>query len=339
MTDSSHPRCTRRYGIYAAGGIVWRPAPEPVGFEILVVHRPKYDDWSFPKGKLESDEMLPAAAVREIAEETGYQVCLGSRLAVTNYPVDGIDKQVTYWLAVPRDTPALRARPHVHPASKKEIDEVRWVGIDQAAQLLTQEFDRGLARRAGQLLAAGWGCSAPVVLFRHAKAKAREDWAGDDALRPLRKKGCRQARDMVPVLAAFGVSRVVTSPWKRAALSVEPYLEATGIAAEYTAALSEAGFASHPETAQALLSACVSQGLMSSGVVICSHRPVLESLVAQIQQTAGESFRGKREANWSPLGLAEIMVSHFGYSQAGEAKLLGMERYLPLAPLEQELSG
>lgn len=334
MIDSFHPGCTRRYGIYAAGGIVWRPALGGTGFEILVVHRPKYDDWSFPKGKLEPGEMLPAAAVREIAEETGYQVCLGSRLAVTDYPVDGIDKQVTYWLATLCDTPALRARPAVHPASKKEIDEVRWVGIEQASRLLTQEFDRGLARHAGQLLTSGWNRSAPVVLFRHAKARNREKWIGDDALRPLRKKGYRQARDMVAVLTAFGVSRVVTSPWKRAALTVDPYLEATGITAEYTAALSEAGFAAHPEAALSLLSACVSHGFMSGGVVICSHRPVLEPLVAQIQQAADEDFRGKREANWNPLGLAEIMVAHFGYPEDGDEKLLGIERYLPLAPLD-----
>lgn len=122
--------------IEAAGGIVVRPGSrgEP---EVLVVHRPKYDDWSLPKGKLDPGETFEQAAVREVEEETGWQAELGSELPTVRYrDRDGRDKTVRYWLMTPTGYAGF--------TPNDEIDEVRWIRPDEAARLLTYDADRRL---------------------------------------------------------------------------------------------------------------------------------------------------------------------------------------------------
>ena len=111
----------------AAGALVWREKSGDL--QVLLVHRPRYDDWSFPKGKLESGESLCACAVREVAEETGVQVRLEQPLGTTGYRLDdGTRKEVRYWAAreLDRGSPALAARGRIPRASRSEIDGVRW---------------------------------------------------------------------------------------------------------------------------------------------------------------------------------------------------------------------
>src|SRR6185295_16294214 len=115
--------------IHAAGGIIWRPRrPRKASdrnrdrVEVLLVHRPSYDDWTFPKGKPDRGESLPATAVREIEEETGYPVRLGHPLPETLYRVKGGMKRVSYWVARPVGKPTKFK-------ANNEIDEVRWVGV------------------------------------------------------------------------------------------------------------------------------------------------------------------------------------------------------------------
>jgi len=134
--------------VEAAGGIVLRG--EPGAREVLVVHRPKYDDWSLPKGKLEAAETHEAAAVREVAEETGWRCALDDELPDVRYTDrNGRPKHVRYWSMTPerfeRFTP------------NAEIDEARWISLDEAATLLSYDADRQLLGtiRAGQDRADG----------------------------------------------------------------------------------------------------------------------------------------------------------------------------------------
>lgn len=128
--------------VRAGGGVVWRRAPrtgdrvgtDPEdGVEVLLVHRPRYDDWSFPKGKLDKDEKYRDGAVREVHEETGLEVELGPELDSARY-VDGCGrpKKVRYWAMTVRDG---AFRPN------DEVDRVVWVAIDKAAARLTYAFD------------------------------------------------------------------------------------------------------------------------------------------------------------------------------------------------------
>ena len=102
--------------------------------KVLLVHRPEYDDWSFPKGKLEDGESWEEGALREVEEETGLRCELGAEAGRTNYAVDAGPKEVRYY----RMTCDGDAR------AQNEVDEVRWVALAEARDLLTYEYDRQL---------------------------------------------------------------------------------------------------------------------------------------------------------------------------------------------------
>ena len=102
------------------------------------MHRPKYDDWSFPKGKLERDESWEEAAIREVEEETGLRCSVGAFVGSTRYDVLQGPKEVRYY----------RMTGDGEANAQNEVDEVRWVPIDAAADLLTQEHDRELLERS-----------------------------------------------------------------------------------------------------------------------------------------------------------------------------------------------
>jgi 8-oxo-dGTP diphosphatase len=118
--------------VRAAGGVVWRSVEGAV--EVVVVHRPRYDDWSLPKGKLERGESFEDAAVREVEEETGIIAELGDELPVITYwDRNGRPKVVRYWAMTPR-----RATPFV---ANHEVDDVRWQAVDEARAKLTYDTD------------------------------------------------------------------------------------------------------------------------------------------------------------------------------------------------------
>ena len=246
----------------AAGVVVWRP-----GREVLVVHRPRYDDWSFPKGKLDPGEAAPVAAVREVLEETGVRVSLGPPLPEQSYAVGAGRKVVHYWVGWPVDgDDDVSAY-----VPNDEIDAVAWVPLDEALGRLSYPRDR-------EILAAAleWRRrTRALVVLRHAKACSRKAWDGDDRDRPLEPLGHEQAHGLVPLLGAWDVTRVVTSSSARCVQTVAPYAEATARKVRTTRALSE-------EDATDAAVGEVVAGLLErrSGAVLCTHRPVLPAALA-----------------------------------------------------------
>jgi 8-oxo-dGTP diphosphatase len=135
---------SKKPDVRAAGGLVWRSAvvADPSGttgssVEVVLIHRPRYDDWSFPKGKLDRGESWAEAAVREVEEETGLRCELGDELPPARY-IDGKGrlKEVRYWI--------MRAVGLTSWAPNHEVDRRRWVAVEEAAELLTYEHDRVL---------------------------------------------------------------------------------------------------------------------------------------------------------------------------------------------------
>jgi 8-oxo-dGTP diphosphatase len=121
--------------VHAAGCVLWRRSPRSPGLELCLVHRPKYDDWSHPKGKLKPGEDSLAGALREVAEETGYAAVPGAELPTVRYLAAGRPKVVRYWAA----TAATGAF-----TPSDEVDRILWLAPDAARVVLTQPRDRTL---------------------------------------------------------------------------------------------------------------------------------------------------------------------------------------------------
>jgi 8-oxo-(d)GTP phosphatase len=252
-------RATRE--IQAAGVVVFRP-----GREVLVVHRPKYDDWSFPKGKLDRGEIPPVAAVREVEEETGLRVGLQRPLRPQRYPIRDGRKLVHYWVGrvVPNSDDDVSDY-----VREGEIDQVRWLPIDVALKQLTYPRDRATLREALEVRKR----TTALIVLRHAESWSRRAWHADDRRRPLIVHGRKQAQDLVPLLAAYDVRRVVTSSSTRCVETITPYVDQVGVPWQATATLSEEGATT---VGVRDLVVRLAETLRSVGsTVVCSHRPVL----------------------------------------------------------------
>lgn len=257
-----------RSAVRAAGAVVTRP-----GREVLLVHRPRYDDWSFPKGKVDRGEHVVAAAVREVGEETGLRVALGVPLASQHYRVrarHGVRaKTVHYWGArvLGSGEPDGGCVDDVSTYQRPgEIDRVAWVSCEKARTLLTYPHDRdtldeafGAPRRTGVL-----------IVLRHGESRARSRWRGPDQLRPLLARGQDQARRWVAPLRAYAPDTVVTSPSVRCRDTVLPYVDAAAVGLAEHPELSEEG--AGPKKVQRLLATLLTE---RRRVLLCTHRPVL----------------------------------------------------------------
>ncbi|MGL4172933.1 MAG: NUDIX hydrolase [Actinomycetota bacterium] len=293
-------------------------------FEVAVVHRPKYDDWSWPKGKLDPGETWPVAAVRETREEIGFVVQLGRTLPQVSYRVrEGAEmrpKVVRYWAAQVADLVDRRSLPR-----PEEVDEIRWLRPAAAARLLTQTRDQApleslmLAWRSGR--AQTW----PLVLIRHARAVPRKRWRGpDDADRPLNDAGRRQAALLVPLLQAFGPNRVLSSGAVRCIDTVRPFARIVRLGVRSNESLSECGCAADPDQARALITRVFSRG---KGVAICTHRPVLPVLIRRLAEAAdGERREVLRESSGPGLVKGEVLVAHV-HGAGDSARIVDVERH------------
>lgn len=268
--------------IRAAGAVVLR---ERDGVqEVLLIHRQRHDDWSLPKGKAIPDELRPATAVREVREETGVLVELGVRLKSIKYKVgNGSLKTVDYW----------RARPiaqFYHPPDR-EVDEARWVSIEAARTMLTYDDEFPLIKQALQEPE-----TTALLLVRHGKAMLRKHWSGDDQSRRLAGRGRRQAVELIPLLEAYGVSRLVSSPAVRCYETLTPYREYKGIETETIDLLTEEEGTRDPDGVAAIVRELADD--IAEPTALCGHRPVLPTM------QEGLGLKPK------PMVVAEVTVVH-----------------------------
>lgn len=252
--------------VRAAGVVAFRP-----GRRVLLVHRPKYDDWSFPKGKLDRGEHATAAAVREVAEETGLHVRLCLPLHDQHYRVEVGRKTVHYWTGrVVGDDDVSGYRPN------HEVDDVRWVPVDEATDLLTYDHDRAtLAEAVPQRRR-----TQALVVLRHSRARSRRAWRRDDAERPLLRAGEMQAERLVPLLAAYDVTQLVSSTSRRCLQTLEPFAGTTGWELQTRRRLSEEG--ASPVGVRKVVDDVLEQVDGGANAVICTHRPVLPEVFAAL---------------------------------------------------------
>jgi len=255
--------------IAAAGAVVWRPGRGSV--EVAVVHRPRYDDWSLPKGKLDPHESIREAAWREVAEETGAHVALGRFLTRTRYRVGPDRKVVDYFAAryvsgsfVPND----------------EVDELRWLPVDEAATVL--DYDREVLTAFTELPAD----LTTLLLVRHAKAGSRAQWEDADELRPLSANGRKQLDGVRAVARVCGADRVFSAPLVRCVQTVQPVADDLGTRVVEEELVSEKAYEGNAEEAVNRVLDIVADG----GVpVICSQGGVIPDLVSRLANRSGRA--------------------------------------------------
>ncbi|NVI88439.1 NUDIX hydrolase [Actinomadura sp. BRA 177] len=250
--------------IRAAGAVLWRDGPE-----FALIHRPRYDDWSFPKGKVDPGEHVLRAAVREIEEETGIVARLGRRLPTSTYPIGERTKQVDYWTARPVASSAF--------TPNSEVDELVWLPTAEAEARLSYRHDVDLLHE----FLRGPSRTSPLVILRHASAGEKHEWREADALRPLDAPGRREAAALAGLLHAYGPLRVISSATARCLETVLPYarLARTSIVTDAAFTVGDTG----PEQAvERLLS------LTGAPTVVCTHGEIVSELVTGLCKELGE---------------------------------------------------
>jgi 8-oxo-(d)GTP phosphatase len=295
----------------AAGAAIWRPAAEPGtgDAEVLLVHRPKYDDWSLPKGKSEPDEHILLTAVREVWEETRVRPVLGPRLPTVEYISWGRPKHVSYWSSFSDGHEA---------APGHEIDAVSWLPLAQARAQLADTHD-------DPVISALRPCeTVPLILIRHASAGRKADWPDEDESRPLDAQGVADAHTLAGLLACFApAARVISSPALRCTDTVRPFAAAFGGTVEAEACLSPYGrsalSSSRTDQADALRRLLAALVADRRPAVLCLHRENLPDVLAVACSALGAAVAVPADPS---LPMGGFWVAH-----AATGKLAGLERY------------
>lgn len=328
--SGQHQRLVR-----AAGAVVWRPLDSAnlkpgaslraEDLEVLVVHRPRYHDWSWPKGKAELNEPIISAAVREVEEEAQLPVTLGLPMTRQRYRLgSGQIKEVYYWSGSQLlEGPALGVRPVVVPAPTREIDSSQWHHPVRARQLLTRRGDRRLLDELVLMGEAGQLSAQTIVLLRNAKSSHEGSWPGSSRDRPLSRLGTMQAVDVIPQLSAFGIEKVITTPWRRGMQTVMPYVSLSGAQMRVENALAADVVATDRTGAQRLAEELVRDG--GAPTALCANNVAISAL---LDVFIGEHGRHRFAQVFQPkatLGTAEMFVIHL--VRGAGASVTSIERH------------
>jgi phosphohistidine phosphatase SixA/8-oxo-dGTP pyrophosphatase MutT (NUDIX family) len=293
--------------VRAAGVVVLRPGAE--GPEVLVIHRNLRADWSLPKGKVEPGEHPLVTAVRECDEESGVVPILGVPLERQEYVALGEPKIVDYWAATVGADEGF--------APDEEVDEVHWLPPHEAAERMTYPRDGDLVRQA----VAGLP-TTPLILLRHTQAMKRADFKGKiDTERPLSGKGRSQAKALMPMLAAYGIEAVHSSDAQRCRETVKRYAKSIDATISAEQSLSEEGHAERPKRAARRMRELLAD---PRPIVVCSHRPVLPTLVEAIAELPGaEDYTVDAKL---PPGGFWVIHRHFT-PETAEVRVVAVERH------------
>jgi 8-oxo-dGTP diphosphatase len=255
--------------VLAAGGVLWRR--DPLDPEVALVHRPKYDDWSLPKGKAKAGEHLLVTALREMTEETGYHPRIGPHLMTVRYRVNSgnhsSNKVVTYW--------SMRCAGGSFLASN-EVDQMQWLPLDKARRRLTSASDRAVldtfryTRRDTELL----------LLVRHGAtvAPGRRPKRRPEGQR-LNHSGRDQAASLVPILEGLGVTDLLSADLAACVDMLAPFAAATGLTVRREAQLTHAGFAGNERDVADRVRRDASSG---QALAVCGEQRVITGLLSAL---------------------------------------------------------
>ena len=250
--------------IKGAGVLLWRESM-PLSLEVGLVHRPKYDDWSFPKGGVESGENLIQTAFRECLEETGISPLFGPYLGESKYVESGQSKIIQYWMGRAEDE-SLVFTPN------SEVDQLVWMSVKEARHFLSYESDRELLARFIKLERH----VKTLAFLRHGKAVKRTDWFGEDSDRPLAHQGELQVAKLYSAMKPFGIEEVHTSDAQRCMSTALPVAQALRVECKTTPSLSEDVFEKDDNIAIEYVQQLLK---FNKNAIICSHNPIFSEML------------------------------------------------------------
>lgn len=275
--------------IKAAGAVLWRRLSDDL-VQVALIHRPRYDDWSFPKGKVEADESEISCAYREVLEETGFETVFGPELCKVEYPVGETTKTVRYWSAQ-----AIGDAKGV--IDLEEVDQLIWVTIADAYDKLSRKGDQEVLKNFEK-----FGIdTTPLILLRHGKAIAREEWSGDDGDRPLAQLGQIQSMRMLAKYLPYAITEIHTSDAVRCYETVAPMARSLSLDMFYWTELSEYAFEKDKKAAINVVNDIIDSEV---NAIVCGHNPVIPGIVAK--------FIGKKSFKQLDHGLmpGESFILH-----------------------------
>jgi 8-oxo-(d)GTP phosphatase len=252
--------------ILAAGAVLWRKS-EKKKIEVLIIHRPKYDDWTFPKGKAEIGEPLIACAYREVLEETNIETAFGPYLGEVEYLTNDGKKKVSFWSA--KVVKEKEFKPNA------EVDQLKWVEVTKVKELLTLDTDRKILEQFLQIEPD----TKPLILLRHAKAVTRDEWQGEDDDRPLDSYGQNQAKRLLAMYQVFNLEQIHSSDAVRCYDTVVAIAKGLNIKLEVTGKLSESTFKKDKEKAFDYAKDLIK---LNESVLLCSHNPILPKMLNKL---------------------------------------------------------
>lgn len=293
--------------VLAAGAVLWRPNGDPSSPEIAIIHRPRYDDWSLPKGKVDPGETEPVTAVREVHEETGYSSHLGRRLAAVSYPVEQGVKKVRYWAA-------RRVDGEFSPNA--EVDELKWLPVTEALKQLEYPHDRKVLRRFAKQPVD----TKTVLIVRHGTAGSKSRYKGDDRKRPLDKHGRAQAESLAGVLLSFGADVLYAADRVRCEQTLEPLAQELGANIESEPLLTEEAY---PENRKAARHRILEIAATGGTPVICTQGKVIPDVINWWCERDGvrpDKSRNRKGSTWvmSLVGDRLIAADHIGSALAAK---------------------
>ena len=287
--------------VLAAGAVLWRPNGNPSAPEVAIIHRPRYDDWSLPKGKVDPGETEPVTAVREVHEETGYSSVLGRRLTAVSYPVEQGIKKVRYWAA-------RRVDGDFSPNA--EVDELKWLPVAEAIKQLEYPHDRKVLRHFAKQPVD----TKTMLIVRHGTAGSKSRYKGDDRKRPLDKHGRAQAESLVGLLLAFGANVLYAADRVRCHQTLEPLAEELGTTIHSEPLLTEEAY---PENRKAARHRILEIAAAGGTPVICTQGKVIPDLIAWWCERDGvcpDKSRNRKGSAWV-MSLADehlVAADHIG---------------------------
>ena len=372
--------------VEAAGGIIYRKRnstnssnagedaktggdaikPSDDDFELCLVYRPKYDDWSWPKGKNEPNESHRHTAVREVGEETGYSVTLGPHIAKIEYPLERegkkqtsksgntprnpqpeVIKRIHYWMMRLIDKPSaakrLPAFGPIKPAKPTEIGNVLWLTPSKARKKLTHDSDREVLDAFLEKLHAGQGEYSTLLLVRHGKAESRKTWQGSEATRPITPLGAAASYALDRELACYAPNKIISSPWKRCVETVAAFSRDSSLPIEQVAELTEDHHENQPKSTLSVLireiqnlesntqnsSAASNAIATNNATVMCLHRPVIGTFFDHLREITKPRAHKRILSQKSPyMPTGSAIVLHIINTPKG-ARIIDIEKVIP----------